>query len=1635
MSKYQHFNWFDRVYNSSVGLLAQVPRRLWKVASTDAELFSEEGILDASLVPIFGAFDKHRKDISSEEFIQFALNDDLGMDLESDSFLNNLLVELVTDPTTFLTGGATAGAKAARAVNKIKRNSAFTAEVTEDMTVGALKQQTDEIIEKQLGGLKDRAALRRERMELDKLDDDMTVSDLSKQEGDRQLMVALPFLEKYESMRFATLSPEKKSWMRIGWDGTYGSKPVAKATAAVVGTIVPYAKKIPGLSHAIHGLADAYHANGLAKKSLGLRVGSAPPSKAFVEGEGAKLAEELQEFGVPYKSIVNRRNFDEAVFADRYENNLGKSKEYANRAATSTDKKRAGAAKKASEKWAAKSNEEKFLAAWGRRTSGMTEVEIEEEAHRLWKQFTFGEDIPFPKNGAELRAQLDNYMPKMQGSVERITNAGMTAMFDTAKFDAIKEGEKLEGFGKLVYKSSLNARKSWNKIFRTDFKSGDISFLESERLLRRDVGRMTSAVQERANVLLPLLKNGAEEVNMTPEQFDSMILSFMEGAAADYEIEELLPLAAEDPEKYIGAAYRYIQRSAASMDRVADILRKSGQHQAADQIDAVGGLRRLRDGVVTEYKEKAPKFRRKKLVDAPDIADGAPSERFRLENGIQLGYLSKKQLNKEKKKLLKSFEEGKRAATVLKRAEAGIISDAQIKKLQGDKLRKVLDKYGIDEGTAPKNKAKLRELMADKRKLRDEAKARIEAAAKHDEYAETALERIDALLEQRRRGQAPRTWDLDPPTPRKPIRDEPAAGTFESEGIPDEVLDSDAVFEPIDDVEYFTSDVGLGESYTRMVERITEAKTVLEAGGKVDQTMLRDISNAMSGYSGWMQRAMHGALGDSGKRALTVLQDTHKQVFLANMKAGVVSAGSPLAYVGRYLGPGQRQVLRAALGAASTSGVLDTAMPQLSSLFARNLDELSMHELNNLVVELDKLAPNAEYTSQLKEIASNVLGEEPTKYADSAGLSVLNSYAQAQRRATTAQFVDDLLDKGVESGTSRMQGFEVVGVVDTTQGQTVDIPKLKTRLDKSGRKVTVKLEDETQVVDMRGVILRGSDGEEVFVDMRDLRDGWGILDLGTRGNTYGEAFAIGIADGSAQAGGKKLFHADNFTKGNLSDLVGKKVLAGSREMISEAAELVTAQFKASSKVGVTIDYAHTQIKALQTVWRPDFHIANLASSMFQAMMTDGVGITQVAGGFNDAIRLLFGDQRNITDTLDMASELLDDQKGVRALLRPGRFAERVRRRGVLGGVKAEGVAENAIFKFGDQQITMEEIFDIMDKEGLLGTFVQEGLRGTSSISDTLIKLRDNAFAGKGGKRQAIREFQELSETTARVMSVFAHMRSGYSLESAVRFTREAMVDYANTTRFEQTWLKRAFSYYTFPRRYIPHAIKQLDGDPSKLSTIQGLISAGTEHGNLALERGSLQFEMSEGRQVDIGRMAAPLDAAMALPALMNAAGAVVPGVLLPGEQFSSIGDRAEGAPGLTEASAAFQIGSPWAVAFSALNGSDRPGDPTFMEELARISPVSRWAMTRLTTRTWSGKEGVPRGFGEELAFQILPYTQQEPNYDLKRLRSTHLQVQRAIQKKVEMAQQRGDQDAVKRWVSEYQDIGAMLGHLAQMEQQ
>lgn len=1803
-----HFNWFERGWNSTLGVPEQVIRRLWRVGQGDADLFSRDGLFDASLIPIIGAFDQDRGDVSDEEFMG-RINQTFGTELDPDNIAHAIGVGIFTDPLSFLTGGATAVAKAGRATRTVALNSAVQRtgrKVGANATLREVLETVDDA--RKVATPSEARALSRAAKDLRSGGDlDAKVLDLQMKETEKQLMVAVPFLERFQSAQFARLDSKHKSWWTLANQGAGKGL----AAAGVVGK--PLAK-IPGIDLVVKQLAQVGHGYNLSKKSQGSRIAVDFASGFSNPERGVQVAEELHRVE-PLHAQIKDRGGDIAVTQEFDE--LLDTQALRNAADATDDTALAKKLRARATRLEKMSPAAKFLKAMGETVPKKAE-DIQRKAENIWSTMGKGNQ-PLPQTADELFDALRPFMDDTQGLIDEATTS-VVRQVQTASFDALSEAEDLGALGKTAFKLFNGMRKTRNKWFKTDFESGDTTFKASEDIQRKDVARMTTAVRERSEVLFRAIKDAADESGMPPEQFDSLISATMEASALGDELEELAVLAASDPGKYAKSVENFFNRAQGALTTVEQIFKAYGLEDVAAQVHNIGLKGILDEGVAAVLK---PTASRKVIGETTRPLKWPLPAGHKIGagkyQGDYLGYLSNKELNEaltdsfhaardqidalerklmkapinEKAAIRKQIEELKAGGTVdvpeevvpdsptgalvevtptAEQLEKGLDSpsakwvdasqgelgskysprvpveqgvqnswasarilsrldgeappevaivvdpidthswndfagwfgqdlldrfEAQnlgaLNKAQSNITEKIKDLYGIDldVNNMPHSFNELREMFPkafkglddlrasqqftyemldiagdagkwvaidaspqkalrpnsaaaalrskmeevtpiavdtrsgetgevlvggivvarkelitdDLRALADEMGTKIhvdEGGELVETYAGKATTKqvqraapraaregvglsdaraINQLLDLRRAGKAKKVA-----RPSK-FKQRSAAPEFREPtalGSADEALElAEGAADHLDD-DYLT---GLGRTTAKLAAHTHEMQRVMRAGHDVPAEVIQGVTDGLAGFSELVEQTVRRGLGEQGNKVFDYMRETQREILRAAVEAGELAAGSPIAYLPRILSNSSRNVLRQIIGDIPAD-VRASLAPQLSGVFKRNLDQYSLGEINSMAVELEKVAPNADYTLKLREFAQKQ-GIEIKQYTDSAGEALLTRFAQAQQSKTSADFIDNVIGEIGNAGSRPMVGAQVVGFVNLQGQKRVFSQRSKaartTALDPTGDVTMLRNEMVDEAENIRGVVIRDGSGKEAVLDLHTIGNGMAMLPVGATDGTVGQAFAATAARGK---GLQNLIEAGRSIGVNeMAELVGQQVLFGDKALVGGLVKHVTDQYKHTSGFWAGYDAVHGVVKTLQTVARPDFHVANFVSSMFQMAMTPGVGPRAMTGAFMDTMRLLFNEDELVSQ-FDAAGRMLGSD-GIGRL----EFARAVKRQGVLG---TADIAE-ATFNSGDMVYSLDEMFKAMDEEGLLGTFTSEGLRGSSTVSNTLSTAREAAFAGKGKVKDKLRNGAEASELVVRMMSVFAHVRAGYSPATAAKMTNKAMVNYAANTKFENSVMKRAFSFYTFPRHYIPEAWRQFNQDPRKLSTLansfQGLETAGV----LSTQDGRATLKLPNDFALNMGRMHAGVDAMMMLPGLLASADIFV------GDDIAEL----EGAPGIPEASSFFQLGALANLGFEMFD-QDYAGDATWFEELASTTAVTRFLQVRLQ----GGNPDIERSLSEEVLEQLMPVSKRAPKHSQKVLRGRFMALQRDLIGRLEDAAARNDRETV-----------------------
>jgi len=1325
--------------------------------------------------------------------------------------------------------------------------------------------------------------------DLDALQDTSHLDKLDVVEKQRQLMVAVPFMERFKVARFKELDEGYKNWWQVANRGISPGLELA-------GNIGAPLAQIPGIKQVVKQVAQVGEGWSLAKESVNPGVGL-DITRGSLDDSNEVVLDLLVENDGLYKEISDQGGINPIL------DNFAKTPESLRQIAAETEDKTLAKKLRARATRVEKGGVAgRLLASFGRRVPKNPE-DRQRAAESLWRQLRRSE-TPLPETAEELSDALGSFVRGYDAATDE-WHSRYLARVTTSRSDAVKAGKALGLVGRTAFKVFAQSRKRYNQVFKTDFESGTTMFTDSEAVFRKDVARAATATLERAKLLMPAVKEAADELGMPVDKFRTLLASTLESSALREELDHFAGLAITDPAAFAVSAHKFVGRAQSALQTLGTVVREHGSDELRQLFESlqIGDI--LDEGVASVLEPTASRAAKK--LDAPAPRWSQPHG-YRITQGARkgdyLGYLSNKELNEA-----------------------------------------------------------------------------LEGASEVD--AET----INQILDLRRKGlvkQAPR--------PKQPsVR--PSQQGFR-EGAAQHLPEG-----------YLTE---TGQLLADLSSAMFEAKRL---GANTPPSVIKDIEESLAKFSGWVEGTVRQGLGARGKQVLDYFRETQKEILMQGIKAGTIKASSPLGYLPRILSNSGRRVLRELTGAvpAELKGKL---APQLSGVFKRSLDEYTITELNILYDEARKLAPDSEFVKGLGELAE-AEGIKLEKFTSAPEEALLERFSQAQRSESTAKFLDNILDTASHQNDVPVKSFRVKGYVDLEgkprQLATFDKPRTTSKTSPQGDVVITRNEEVVEAGNVRGLLLEDENGVEIMFDTATLGDGLSMYPAGSGGATVGEAIAARGARGELDQG--FLEAGTRLNPGVMEELVGQHVLLGDRSVVAGMLELTGKQFKGGNAAWAMYDRAHGIVKRFQTIYRPDFHLANHFSSIFQTRMIDGVSMAHIMGAHLDLKRALYFDQDEVVKALDPASRILGTD-GLTSKLPNFGAVQATRRAGVT--TTEQFVKGEVYIRVGDQMHDLGDILQAAADEGLFGNFTIEGLRGSSTASEMLTKMRELVEADgklartKQRAAKAVSKIESLgsaSEDAARLMSVFAQLRAGYSVKNAVKQTKQVMVDYTDLTRVEMGLMKRLFSFYTFPRKFMPVAWQKFNEDPSSIASIAHLFGGLETSGQLTTEGGRASLALGDDFSINLGRMNAGADAMMMLPGLIAATG------LMPDAEL-------EGTPGVAEASSFFQLRAPTQLAFSMFD-RDLAGDPGLMEEFMEIAPLSEWLMTQ-----WQGGDpDIERTPLESIADALLPISKKAPDHR-RRVRLARLgALERQLERRLEDAAKRGDQEDLQALRQEMRRLG------------
>lgn len=202
----------DRVFNSTISLPQQFIWRIWRAIEDDKiDLFSEEGIADAALIPFLGIADDHRHDVMPDymaEQMGFADDGDSGMG-------SQLAAAILSDPLTYMTGGLSSVAKVGKAATMAKRAPALSRNLVK------LAEDSGQTLDEVLSGMSPADFIRQI---------DTTVKELGKESGSKAARQIKHLTKMKGRMGAALPAATRLTKLRGGEEATFTVADAVKQT-------------------------------------------------------------------------------------------------------------------------------------------------------------------------------------------------------------------------------------------------------------------------------------------------------------------------------------------------------------------------------------------------------------------------------------------------------------------------------------------------------------------------------------------------------------------------------------------------------------------------------------------------------------------------------------------------------------------------------------------------------------------------------------------------------------------------------------------------------------------------------------------------------------------------------------------------------------------------------------------------------------------------------------------------------------------------------------------------------------------------------------------------------------------------------------------------------------------------------------------------------------------------------------------------------------------------------------------------------------------------------------------------------------------------------------------------------------
>ena len=1500
---------FERFWNSSFGLPQQALFRLLRVVQDpNVDFFDEEGFGDGALVPLLGMFDADRKDVRPDEMVG-RINKLTGLEMDEDSFLAQFGVGVATDPLSFMGSSATTAAKAAQRLGRAADTPAVRAlrkaGDAPQLTAGRLGEHIETALSSAATPAKQRKLLRQGQAALEGIEDKgALVSNLRKESVARELKVGLPILVDFNKGTRA-VAPGYDSWFKFLGSQIPGREVVGKA-------LNDYGAKIPVVRSALRSMTD-------------IREGFKGGAQARSKLTGGDVAQDFDP------TLAGKQAND---FYDR------------------VTKKRAELIAAADD-----TPEDLIRAMFG---TGKVDQNM--------LQTMLGVD----DLNTLTRQDIQDFASRFE--------------HNQTLFDPVER--KLTGAGRAVkatrsFKFGAATKRAITLGFKTDAGIEELAEVQGDLMNTR--AAVSEQLEQMTEEGFRLLRDDAAREGMDPNHLGSMYTAYLQFAGHTDDIAAIQHITRSNPEEAAAFGKSLLDYGAVMTSSAKTFIALAREGKVTPGLREFASvlenqLQPILDNgrFVAKYDEMG-EVRIKgawKAPEGPDVNRYFVGHKGSPLAGRWLGHVPDAKLAQRRSQLRRKGL-GKKPTRAQEQAaidEVATLADLQqsfptvahnakglmdsfelpahdvlrnLKRARKGPIKFLTRAKNVETGVAPGRKR----LSAEESKRWELAAADFNPVPEQrfdlkalDLAEREEMFRIEEALELRRTGQAKhekRTKlpdDVEPVAPRTPQQIE-------------QVLETD-LGEARQALDGVTD--GIGHTIAQVMHAGLELRRA-SSTGFVSPALAEYAIGSLNRFSQYADEMMLSALGKDSRNAFKFLKARQAEITEEAVRHGIMAIGSPIAYVGHILSAADTQIVDELLGIPAVKEALDAAAPQASSVHARTASNMSLEELNDVTNILRDQHP--EIADKLKSLAADN-GLKLGKYSTNPVSIMMTRLAQAKDRDTAVRYFEDSLDALQESET--MLAGQITHRV-MKNGQRVKLGetlKAKTKGSAKGTEVEMQLSTSPIETEMSGVILKDHQGKEHFILKSVFQDHMVGIRLGKREKAVVPGFETEAVNPTANQFAVRM-QRGKIGKGDildnpamfdevLDDMVDEHIILGDQQTVMGMSNALASQFQHGHAITAAFDSAHIAIKKSQTTWKLPFHLFNLKGASLQ-MSAVGIAPQNITMAYIDMLRFM-SNKREVVETASRAQLYAGHKSGSRLGL-VSRAARRLGKKGETPFKRSDEAmehfgltAEDFQFHFDGQVEDISETFQLWGDGEMFGTHISSGMRGTGKVSTKMERLRrlnlDSSKLGRFKEQlyEVGQDTLEASEIAARVMGYWAARRQGIPGDQAVDLVKRAMVDYSRVTNFEKNIMKRLFSFYTFPRHYLPVAYKHYSENPAAFSRAAHLIQqADQDRDGIFEEYGRIRVGPSD-YTLDITRLSPNLEAVK----LIEAAGEIV---LNGASRLSEVtGGRGLEAARQEQLSAGtsqpFQVGSLQTAAFYAFDGQD---DTSALQEMSDAFWVSRFA--------------------------------------------------------------------------------------------